>query len=958
MQNLMNLTNAMKSLKVSPNSPIENDQQNQQKNVKTQQNLKKSFIHSSDVIVINSTEYKGQIAFINEFFPGKYQVTIKEFFDKNLVNVKVGTKIPTPNGLATVESIEPEIYKIDNVPVTSFDKFVVYKNLTTKPFVIRDPQFPLRNNGNIFTLARVISFENTNFTVSDTDISSDNLSLEYIKSKLPINKFSDESIIQIDQITETFYSGIGENGFVFGKLQVFPQNVKLSLLKNILLTHKQIEKIDKTHLKITKGPFASSTIHPFVFMEPHLTITLHSTGRRIYHHNVRHPTNNQIISRPIYPKDVFYMDLKLQNGNYAEVVGLDNNNSIVIKEKVNGSFVNNTISFNDISDYLSGFKWTETQIEPEAPKFDDNFIDDNVIVDDSIDNVSDNGDDGASETSEHLMEDTFVPDLDQEMKGSYKDQERITFSQEELTDIQKKFNKIINDILLQFKLQLDSFDILPIIHEIELCLSEIDKMSMLENIDQDIFFSGYRFILASIVFHKIKNIKNINMFTFTQNVLPVLFGKSSKSIDIINNNNHIFTLYTRLSYFGHLKTMRQIKAWINNKKTDQMSVITEMMTISYQLAKKILGFTEVTNTFTQEFIGLGQGSYDSLKNYIPYDKYNDPNTKKFITLNDILKNGLPKQEYKIIYNPGVFNTVQSNLSSHLNTLDPNSDDYASLQFIKRNLLRIPYALRDATKNSTDYKNLKIVYDQLINSLNQLNNQKADKITQQENQKQRILENRKNFNTHSVIDKIREKYTKIDYPENLPLDKLKKFCEQLELKKSGTKEELINRIELKLKLIDPVLTQTTFLTKSYKGKNSWTLPELENMAEELDIELFEDSTREEIYHLINDYYLDQEKKLYSVSGETNVYSPDRIIDDSQDRKLQIHGKNFQGNNFTVTFKASKKAINDWIKDNKLTIKSLSEVSTKRTFDESESESESNSIDTELEEAISMLKKQKL
>lgn len=98
-------------------------------------------------------------------------------------------------------------------------------------------------------------------------------------------------------------------------------------------------------------------------------------------------------------------------------------------------------------------------------------------------------------------------------------------------------------------------------------------------------------------------------------------------------------------------------------------------------------------------------------------------------------------------------------------------------------------------------------------------------------------------------------------------------------------------------------------------------------------------------------------FYTVTGETNIYTPNHIMDDSQDRKLQIHTKNFQGNNFIVTFKASKQAINDWIKDNKLTIKSLSEVSTKRTHNESESESESES-NTELEEAIRMLKKQKL
>jgi hypothetical protein len=949
MQNLMNLTNAMKSLKVSSNpSPIvnqqENQQENQQKNVKTQQNLKKSFIHASDIIFINSTEYKGQLGFINDFFPGKYQVTIKEFLSQNLVNVKVGTKIPTPNGIATVENIEPEIYKIDNAIVTYFDKFVVYQT------------------GNVYILARVISFENDNFKVVNTDISSNEpITLEYIKSKLPINNFSNELIIKINQITETFYSGISENGFVFGQLQVFPQIVQLSLLKNIFLTHKQIEKIDKTHLKITKGPFTSNTIHPFIFMEPHLTITLHSTGQKLFNHNVK--DNNRVINKSISPKDVFYMDIKLNNGNFAEVLGIDDNNNISIKEKTNGTFTNNTISFDDISMYLSGFKWTDKIVEDVLPQFDDNLIDDNVVVDDSLDDSLDNSsDDDVEDNDMHLMEDTFAPapEQEQEMKGSYKDQERINIVQEDLTNIQKKFKKIINDILLQFNLQLESIDWLNTINDIELCLSEIDKMSRLENIEQDIFFNGYRFILASIIFHKITNLSNINIFNYTQKILPVLFGKTYKIDKIITDNQHIFTLFTSLSYFGHLKTMRQIKAWINNKKTEQMSVINEMMTISYQLSKKILNLTDNSQKIiTSELIALGKGTYDNQNNYIPYDKINDTNSKKFITLNDILKNGLPSKEYKIIYNPGVFNTINEKITNQLNTLDKNSDDYTSLQFIKQNLLRIPYALREATKGSTNYNNLKTVYDQLMMSTNSFNTTKSDKLSQNEIKKQKMLDSRQHIITHSVIDNIREKYTKIDYPENLPLDKLKKFCEQLELKKSGTKEELIHRIELKLKLIDPVLTQSTFLSKSYKGKNSWTIQELNDFADELEIELFEDSTKEEIYHLINQYFLDQQKLMYTVIGETNVFTPDQIIDDSQERKLQIHAKNFQGNNFTVTFKASKTAINDWITANQLIITSLAPVSTKRSYDTSESESEPETklIDSELEAALAFLKKQK-
>ena len=368
-----------------------------------------------------------------------------------------------------------------------------------------------------------------------------------------------------------------------------------------------------------------------------------------------------------------------------------------------------------------------------------------------------------------------------------------------------------------------------------------------------------------------------------------------------------------------------------------MSIINEMMSIAYQLAKKILNLTENTTQqiFKPEFIPLGKGTYEN-NNYIHYNKDNDLSEKKFITLNEIINNGLPTKEYKIIYNPEIFNDifdkVNVTISNQLESLDKNSNDYVSLQFIKRNLLRIPYALRETSQDSSDYKNLKIVYDQLISALNNFNKSKTEKIEQNSLKKNKINDNRKHIISYSTIDNIREKYTSIEYPENLPLDKLKKFCEQLELKKSGTKEELINRIELKLKLIDPVFTQTQFSSKSYKGKNSWTLHELETMAEDLDIEFLQDSSKEELYNLINNHFLDQEKLLFTITGETNVYTPDQIIDDSQLRKLQIHGKNFQGNNFTVIFKASKKSINDWITHNKLTITNLSEVlSSKRTFE---------------------------
>lgn len=973
---MQNLTKVMKSMKISKNEPSETTQkiENQQKNQNQQKNLKKSFIHAKDVIIVNSVQYKGYLAFVNEFFAGKYQVTVKEFVnnsngnDVNSVNgfngVNTGDKIPTPNGLATVENVQNETYKIENSQVETFEKFVVYRN----------------QDQNV--LAHVISFEKDEFIVRDTNISwvkSNNEdqqgTVEFVKTQLPVRYYGDNKVIYIGQIANTFYSGIGENGLVFGKLTVFPRIVTLSFLKNVMLTHKQIEKIDNEHLKITKGPYASNTIYPFVFLHPHLTITLNSSGRKLYNHTVKTPTGN--VNRHIYPNDLFYLDILLKNGNYAEVLGIDDSNSIFIKEKTQSAFEKRFITLDDIQSLLPGFKWTDidTEIEDTPVRLEENMLIDNndnengenVDDADDIDNANQDGFYGDGDQEDNFME-NVIPDSvaidEQEMKESYKDKERQTIVYEDLTPQQKKFKNFITEILKNEQLPEDSFNIMNIINDINIVLTEIDKMSEKENIDQDIYFSGYKFVIGSIMYYKISNLKKINVFSFTKNVLPVLFGKAVKINNIINSNNHIFHLYTGLSYFGHLKTSRQIKAWINNKKTDPFSVIVEMMTIAQQLTKKILNLTETTFKHKEQILTpLGQGHTES-NTYIPYDKYNDITRKKFLTFNEIFKDGLPEKEYKILYNSKIreiLNKAQADINTKLATTEKNSDDYNNLEFIKKNLLRLPYAMRNTSPDSENYHNMKIIYDQLVSRLSNINNEKEILVQSIKQTKDRINENRKNFKMDSVIDKIREKYEKIDYPEELPLAKLKEFCEKLELKKSGTKEELVNRIELKLQLREePIVTYTQFQSKGYKGKNAWTLQELEDMAEQLDIILYEDSSREDIYQEINEYFIYNEINTFSISGETVVRTPDQIMDDSQEHNIKIISKNFQGNNFTVVFKASKKSIEDWIKHNelKVTITPINKI--KRTHSESESDTENEDYENDklLNEVVGMMKKTKL
>ena len=130
-------------------------------------NLKKSFIHGSKVMFINSVIYKGMVGFVTDFFPAKYQVTIKETDSQrnnrieksklnqisrlypditndekqnylktmkqpndtiNPENVKIGDKIMTPYGMVVVDNIIPKMYSI----ITVNGELVNVKDITKK----------------------------------------------------------------------------------------------------------------------------------------------------------------------------------------------------------------------------------------------------------------------------------------------------------------------------------------------------------------------------------------------------------------------------------------------------------------------------------------------------------------------------------------------------------------------------------------------------------------------------------------------------------------------------------------------------------------------------------------------------------------------------------------------------------------------------------------------------------
>jgi hypothetical protein len=1050
------IKNRLNALKNKPKENVATE-------VESKQILKKSFVHGSNVIFVNSASYKGMVGFIQEFFPAKYQVNVKEYSTRNIKNVNIGDKLPTETGLVTVEEISPEQYVIENlngnlvnVNGNELERYVLYKesnvnnetdtdykskieqlketrdtkivneidnklktanktdqeylvyiknNLQQFPNILNKltqdtkvqtskiynelitkvniflPKSKKINNVYTFKLARVVSDNNENIIINDTSIefqsnvSDINKNLEKMLDLLNnVNFMQTDKSLYVGNIVETYYGNVYNNS-IFGKLvKIEQEKAKVSQLKTIMLTSNQIEKIDKNTLVIKKGDFKSSEVYPFTFIEPYLSVLL-SNGIKVYNHLVKN-NSGELINKYVSPNDVFYMDIKLINGNYAQVVGKTDDNKIAIKEKKDYKFQDNVISNNEIEEYLAGFKWTEKLEEPVSLLKEETSIDNETTETTDPEN-EDSEIDGYQEDGEHNEEETsdIQYTTEPEMKESYKDKERMTTTQIELTPTQNKFKNFINKIFEIYNLNGDDYNLDNIINFIETTLKSIDKMAEKDNIEQNIYFSGYKFILASIMYYEIKKYKTIKFSTFVTKVLPILFGKNmSISIlrDIIDSNKYLYTLYENLNYLkeyykskpNHLDT---IKNWI--KENDLQRVIMDMMEISVTLVSHIGNYTETTTqNLPMEFYPLGEGIYEN-NTWIPRDKSND--NRKIISFNEIIRNGLPNEiirngniEYKIkiIFKPEILQ-ILTRIKNEIDNkmLTANKNDKIHLKYIKNNLQRLPYALKESTGEKQKYLNF--IYNQLLEEMKVINNRKQDKIDSIIIHNELMKTKRNVVNTDSKFQKILEKYEEIDYPEDLSLAKLQKICEELKCKKSGTKQELIHRIEMKLGLIEPVLTRSKFLAKGYKNikgvkKEIWTLPELVEMADELDIDIFEDSTKEEIYEKINDYFISQEydnqNETFTIIGETNEKSPDQIMDSAVENRIVVLGKNFNGNSFKVVFKSTKKIINKWITENEIKAKVYNgekDKINKRQIKE-------DPVDIMLNEAINTLKKQKI
>lgn len=461
-------------------SNVNTQPENPQKNVKTE-NPKKTFMHGNNVI-FKVGEYKGYYGYVYEddFLPGRLEIEIEE--DRYVLagpygQQNIGNTIMTNFGKCVIKDIIPTSVVLDGdkgnvtVPETHVVRIVQYKDanqnqalgfLTSVETVDKD---------------MVCSIQPLVLNGKETKEMYEELST-LLKNGQNFEKLSKGSVQKMDckafNFPDIMFFVIqGEHIGYYGIYKgYYPEKFLVAHTKNIIGFPKNI-KTQNGQKSIRVGEHYFPVKH-VKKLPAKISVFVDSIGKKVS--EIMDKTGDRYIVRPIYPNDVFYMDLELKNGNTFEVKDVrydthDKITEIIGLEKNSNNYEPKTIQLVDINQQLPGFSFTkqfsqssnkmidEQQFTDEAP--DEATFSTNEDDEDSDDaTFSDNGYDNEQESEQEGEQEG-----EQEYKSSFKDNERSSMTRQYLTKDEKNVQQSIQKILTLLGINSDEVNVYQLIEQ-------------------------------------------------------------------------------------------------------------------------------------------------------------------------------------------------------------------------------------------------------------------------------------------------------------------------------------------------------------------------------------------------------------------------------------------------------------------------------------------------------------
>lgn len=817
----------------------------------------KKFKHGINTSFINSVNYKGMTGTVKEVFPAKYEIEVKkeEIVENNVYNKKIERVIEAGKYILfqDIKNIIDMKYEQNNKKITEIENV----NLNTEYFYIYQNQEFVKVQTNVTSVdiekknqlkkeydelitlipeydsRRTIYIDNVEQKLVDRANFLDNELSKNIKRRnlskttyILTKRISENKVIEI--VKETNLNKIEQlllqnelpteqgperdfknnyiseyhrvNG-IFGKiLRLSPQRLVVSDRFSVLLTPKQIEKIDSKRLRVKHGEYRGKEFK-YIFHPVHLIVILESNNQTITHHLIKDKNGSNKMSL-ILPNHIRYHDIMLQNNTLAQVNKIVGEN-FSITTNINYSL---NVHLSEIKQFMPGFNILEKEdiqndnddndnnidefFNQESNESNDDDFDENKEFDESL--LEEPEEQG--EYTESLMYELNTSD-EQEYKSSYNDSERLTLDKTSLTDYQKYIKGILTKILKYYSLNVTE-EIINIINRIE------------RNIDE----SKNIFLVVMCIFYELKQFKTIKKEEYMYDVLNKVYGVNYDKLKIIREN--VMTFFTRQE-LGSIKKSIEKQLYQN--------VINEM-------------FKKADEIIFPHYRSNIQSVLPELK-LVPRKEKEET---KFYKFKDILKNGLPEKEKPIVYN------IES-----LKTLEAIGRIFKNDEIIMKNLYRLPYVLRD--NEFPEKKELfDLIYTTMIKRIERYIQKRNKEINELNTENKRVKRNRDQLHQEELEDKIdREINAYKDSDLDISVKNLREYCNLLNLNSSGTRDQLEKRLDICLGYEEEEQEQMTyekFIKIDYSTTN---MNELENIAENLNMDLFErgDETKRELYERI-------------------------------------------------------------------------------------------------------------
>lgn len=578
---------------------------------------------------------------------------------------------------------------------------------------------------------------------------------------------------------------VGETAF-----QVKHEKFVVGPKTEVKMTKQQIENEQKSfkYFGVVKsGPYSGQRLEVVDYTPSHLSVTLSTNGRRITSHVIRKRTKdgNYIIdesNNPVFetslimPSHVFYLDLLLKNGNYVQVNKILPNGNISVTEKdsVSRHYLQREISQDEIQELQPGFKFSDK--EKVSVQQEELFVQGPSQEDTSeFQEQQTYDDEGESDSQEVDYATSPIDDIEadeeQPQKASFKDTQRTTIEQRELTKQEKSFKEEIQSILKLLRVHDESIDVYSTMDTV------LNIVKMMTNKLKAINFTGdltvtsnLKFIMVCLVLYElVKTGFDKNMDTVISMLFPTYFTIKDIQAQSMNENIFLMKWEDNLSQERIDSAISQIREY-RQSENNYPKIIKEIITNADIVLQGILGL----------HVNIMERSPVNLKDLIPVGinpvtgrRFKDEALERelqrgreasiklrsqMVTVEDLLNDrALPEQEVVItwakIYEPIMIKFKQE-VQKKADTQVSLKQDYI---YIKNNLQRAPFALRDDIMKPSVRKAFEGIYKTLLATIikQNLKAEKSKKRQREEDEQIRI--NRARIVSNRPVEEEEEEY---------------------------------------------------------------------------------------------------------------------------------------------------------------------------------------------------------